>query len=336
MNIKYPSRTDIVTAMSNPEVSFKSDDLIGGSIIKKGSRAVQYSGGYSTVFPFDTKNNEKIAVRLWIADIGDAKRRSSEISNYLEKLNNDYFAKFRYVDSAILINGIIYPVVIMDWISGETLKDYIQENIHNSGRIINLATKFKTMVEYFHKENIAHGDLQHGNILVKENGEIVVIDYDSMFIEPLGGMPDIIKGLVGYQHPKRRSNQHLNNKLDYFSELVIYLSLLVYANTPSLWDKYYGTEDLLFSKEDLDDPNSSELIAKLILSDDATISLLAGKLKEELNKNDILELCPLEELLINKLEEAKDNIFDKWNKQPNPPTKGKPTFPDKKSITDKF
>jgi serine/threonine protein kinase len=336
MNSKYPSRTDIVTAMSNPHVSFKSEELLGGSIIRKGSRAIQYSGGYSTVFPFNTKDDEKIAVRLWIADIGDAKKRSLEISNYLEFLNSNYFARFRYLDEAILINGILHPVVVMKWVNGKTLKDYIQDNIRDSGKIRNLASKFKSMVEYFHEENISHGDLQHGNILVKDDGEIVVIDYDSMYIEPLEGMPDVIKGLMGYQHPQRKNNLKLNKSLDYFSELIIYLSLLVYSNDPLLWTKYYGTEDLLFSKEDLNEPNSSELIANLILSEDEMISLLANKLKEELSKDDILDLCPLEELLINKLEESRDNIFDKWGRQPNPPSKKELTLPDKKNITDKF
>ena len=332
----YPSRTDIVTAMNNPMVSFKSDELIGGSIERKGSRIIQYSGGYSTVFPFNTKNNEKIAVRLWIADIGDAKKRSSEISNYLEKLNCEYFARFKYIDDAILVNGILHPVVIMKWIDGKTLKDYIQENIYNTVKINSLSTKFRSMVKYFHQENIAHGDLQHGNILVTNAGELVVIDYDSMYIEPLEGMPDVIKGLMGYQHPKRKSNLKLNKKLDYFSELIIYLSLIVYSDSPSLWDRYYGTEDLLFSKEDLNNPNSSKLIEDLIQSENDLISLLASKLKEELRKDDIIELCPLEELLINKLEESRDSIFDKWKKQPNPPIEKKLIIPDKKSITDKF
>jgi len=322
--------------MRNPSVSFKSDELIGGSIIQKGSRVIQYSGGYTTVFPFISKSKKKVAVRLWIADIGDAKIRSLEISKYLKNLNNEYFAGFKFIDKAILINGSLFPVVVMDWVEGRTLKDYVHDNISKPNKLIELAENFKQMVAYFHKENIAHGDLQHGNLMIKNDGSIVAIDYDSMYIEPLDGMTDIIKGLPGYQHPNRRANKLINVKLDYFSELVIYLSLLVYADKPMLWQEYFETEDLLFSKEDLNEPNSSKLIANLILSDDAMISMLANKLKEELKKGDILDLCPLEELVVNKLEESRDSIFSKWDKQPNPPTDKELTFPDKKSITDKF
>jgi serine/threonine protein kinase len=332
----YPSRSDIVTAMRNPQVSFKSNELIGGSIIQKGSRVTQYSGGYTTVFPFNTQNSNKVAVRLWIADIGDAKRRSSEISNYLKNLNNSYFAGFKYIDDAILISGNLHAIVIMDWVDGQTVKEYINDNLSNTSKLLELANNFKDMVEYFHQNEIAHGDLQHGNILIKSNGDLVAIDYDSMYIKPLDGIIDCIKGLEGYQHPGRQKNKLITPKLDYFSELVIYLSLLVYSEYPNMWNEYYGTEDLLFSKEDLSNPNTSNLINKLSSSSNSQISELTQKLKEQLKLTDILQLSPLEELLVNKLEVSKDTIFDKWDKQPNPPTKKETSIPNKKNITDKF
>ncbi|MDL5514816.1 AarF/UbiB family protein [Arenibacter sp. M-2] len=332
----YPSRTDIVTAMRNPQVSFKANEIKGGSVIQNGSRIIQYSGGYTTVFPFNKTTGDKVAVRLWIADIGDAKKRSLEISNYLEKLNNAYFAGFKYIDDAVLVNGTLHPIVLMDWVDGLTLKEYINSNITNSSKIIDLAAKFREMTAYFHKEKIAHGDLQHGNILVKSDGSLVAIDYDSMFIEPLNGMSDTIKGLPGYQHPTRHSNQFVNSRLDYFSELVIYLSLLIYAETPKLWDDYYETEDLLFSKDDFANPSNSKLISNNLKSSNPTISELTEKMVEELKATDITQLHPLEDLLINRRDVAKDNIFDKWEKQPNPAVKKKVSLPNKNDITNKF
>jgi serine/threonine protein kinase len=335
--MEYPSRTDIVTAMRNPQASFKASELIGGSVIQKGSRILQYSGGYTTVFPFHTKDSRKVAVRCWIADIGDAKKRSQEISTYLNALNNPYFCYFKYLDNAILISGSIYPVVIMDWVDGKPLKEYINDNISNIKSILpKIANNFKQMVEYFHKEIIAHGDLQHGNILVKDDSSLIIIDYDSMFIKPLEGMTDAIKGLPGYQHPARNQNKFINHKLDYFSELVIYLSLLAFEQYPYLWSKYYETEDLLFSKEDFHNPNNSEIINFLLSSPNPIIKDLSQQLKEQLSKTDIMHLQPLEELLIDRLEVTKDNIVSKWDNQPNKPEKKEVKTPIVKNITDKF
>lgn len=334
--VNYPSRSDIVTAMRNPKVSFKSIEIVGGSVIQKGSRVIQYSGGYTTVFPFYKASGVKVAIRLWIADIGEAKKRSLEISKYLENLNHNYFVGFKYIDDAILINGILYPIVLMEWVDGLTLKEYINKNISNPSKILELSEKFKGMITYFHQENIAHGDLQHGNILVKKDGSLVAIDYDSMFIEPLIGMPDTIKGLPGYQHPKRQHNKYVSPKLDYFSELVIYLSLLIYANESYLWADYYETEDLLFSKCDFEEPNNSSLIKNCLKSSNPKISELTNRMLEELEATEISQLRPLEELLINRREAAKEDILNKMDIQPNPPEKRKASIPSKTNIVNKF
>jgi serine/threonine protein kinase len=225
----------------------------------------------------------------------------------------------------------------MDWVEGTLLKEYINDNSDQLPQILPpLAENFKKMVKFFHEKNIAHGDLQHGNILVNPDGSLVVIDYDSMFIEPLKGMPDQIKGLPGYQHPRRFENQCINNKLDYFSELVIYLSLLVYAEKPQLWQHYYETEDLLFSKDDFNRKQHSRLIEELLLSKNRSIAELTHKLLEQLTKTDIQHLEPLEEASISKLLKVKELIASQWEKQPNPPQVKKPSIPNVTEITDKF
>ena len=330
----FPSRTEIVTAMSNP-VCYKSNELIGGNIIRKGTMIIQYAGGYTTVFPFINSLGKKVAVRCWCADIGNAKQRSSTISEYLNKEQNSYFVNFKYVNDAVLIKGELQPVIIMDWVEGKTLKEYINENV-NSNTIRQIADKFKLMAEGLHSKNIAHGDLQHGNILVKADGNLVLVDYDSMYVEQLNSMADIIKGLPGYQHPARTKNQHVNSKLDYFSELIIYLSLLIFAEKPQLWQRYYETEDLLFSKDDFANIKNSEIYKSFHTSNNAIISNLMQKLKESLAITDIQQLSPLEDLLVDKLEKTRDNIMDKWDKQPNPPQPKVYHLPDESSIISKF
>lgn len=331
----FPSRTEIVTSMKNPQVCFKTKELIGGSAIYKGSNIIQYAGGYTTVFPFIDSAGKKKAVRCWCADIGDARKRSSTISDYLSKEQNPYFVNFKYVDNAILIAGQLQPVVVMDWVEGKPLKEYINDNL-NSTAILALAESFKLMVADFHKRNIAHGDLQHGNIMVKSDGSLVVVDYDSMYIDQLKGMNDVIKGLPGYQHPARGKNQTINTRLDYFSELIIYLSLLIFAENPSLWQNYYDEEDLLFSKTDFENIHQSAIFQIYRKSSKTLISNLFIELENFLHKNDIQDLLPLENLLVDKLETAKTEIANKWDNQPNPPQPKTIVLPKADSIFDKW
>jgi serine/threonine protein kinase len=308
---QYPSKNDILTAMKN-QVCYRSHELIGGSIIQTGSRVIFYTGGYASVFPFTKSNGTKIGVRCWFSDIGNPKKRMLSISKYLTQLNCPYFVKFNYHEDALIINGVLHPIVTMDWIEYPTLKEFLNENITNRSAILIVAENFKKMVRYFHKNIIAHGDLSHGNIKVKEDGSLFVIDYDSMFVQELDGMSDIVKGLPGYQHPCRYKNQKVSLKLDYFSELVIYLAFLVFAEYPELWNSYYETEDLLFSRQDYESPEVSSLLNKLLDSNNPQIAELTRKLVECLHYNDILDLKPLEELFNSKIDELAIDIINKF------------------------
>ena len=90
-----------------------------------------------------------------------------------------------------------------------------------------------------HKNNISHGDLQHGNILICENRDgkptLKLVDYDSLYVPTMGKkFKDSITGLKDYQHPARQTAVHVSShKTDYFSELVIYLSLIAIAENPA-------------------------------------------------------------------------------------------------------
>jgi serine/threonine protein kinase len=331
----FPSRTEIVNAIRNPQTCYKASELIGGNVVCKGSNVIQYAGGYTTVFPFIDKWGKKVAVRCWCADIGDARRRSQAISDYLQREQNPYFVNFKYVDNALLIAGQLQPIILMDWVEGKPLKEYINDNC-NSNAISKLAEQFKRMVADFHRRNIAHGDLQHGNIMVKSDGSIVVVDYDSMYIEQLRGMDDVIKGLPGYQHPARGKNQIINPQLDYFSELIIYLALLIFTDKPDRWKDYYGAEDLLFSKEDFANIRQSAICETYRKSANKIIVNLLQKLEEFLDKKDIRDLVPLEDALVDKLKKVKDEIEQKWDDPPNPPQPKEFVLPDSSNIIKKF
>jgi serine/threonine protein kinase len=322
-----PSRTEIVTAMSN-SVCHKAGELIGGSVIKNGSRVVQYAGGYTNVFPFINKDGKKVAIRCWCADIDQARERCQRISEFLKKDTSHYFVNFKYVDNALLIAGTLHPVVVMDWVEGQTLKNYVNEQKPSKALFLDLAAKFIDLVKYLHSQNIAHGDLQHGNIMVRPDDSLALIDYDSMYVDSLNGFTDVVKGLPGYQHPARDKNRILNPKLDYFSELVIYLSLHIFAESPELWDEYVDTEDLLFSMADFADLKHSKLYAAYCHSANPTISRLMQELENALGKDDINKLEPIESLLGSESTVRPstvginiDNILSKMKTTPTYPAK---------------
>lgn len=295
-----PNVVDIIQSIQVPQLIKDTFICKGKPILDGRGRPIHYTGGFAVAFPFMV-NGEKWAFRCWSADIGNIETRLRILSKELSSQNLPYFCDFTYEAEGITINGGTFPTTRMRWIDGQTIKDYLCNNKGNSNKIKQLADSFLTMCNELHKRKIAHGDLQHGNILVDDCGNLFLIDYDSVYSPALKGVDDIISGLVDYQHPKRKDNKHASEKLDYFSELIIYLSILAIAENPYLVSKYKveDADRLLFSKEDFEDITNSQ-IYKDIHPLGIQFQEMLDVLEEYLKCRSIDDLLPFDTFLLEK------------------------------------
>lgn len=326
-----PSIPEYSTCIKTPAL-IQPSVLKDGHPIEKGVRLIKYSGGFCVVFPYQT-STKKYAVRCWHAEVSDAKRRTQKIAEALKKSNLPYFVGFDFYEDGIMTPLGMQPVVVMDWVEAKSLKKFLAEHITESNVINEIAENFKKMVADLHANHFSHGDLQHGNIMVKDDRSLVLVDYDSMFVPDLKGMPDEIKGLVGYQHEGRWNNKEVSEKVDYFSELVIYISLKALAKMPALWNdlNMEDTETLLFSGEDIQSHGSSTIFK--VLKTDSELAPLVDKLCEFMSMPSINDLSPLEEAVVSK----SDSISAKW-KAGNGyiPSQKKGSIVDSQEITNKW
>lgn len=305
--------TDITTSIGIPQ-------LIKDNFISKGKpdldnreRPIHYSGGYAVVFPFIV-DGQKWAFRCWWSTPTldwqqHVEHRLMKISSLFKKVNLPYFCDFTYESEGLIVEGQVYPTTRMRWIDGLNLKDYICKECHNTGTMDKLASDFVKMCNSLHENHIAHGDLQHGNILLDKDGNIFLIDYDSMFIPGFEEESDIITGLPDYQHPNRRNNKMATYKLDYFSELIIYLSILAIKEKPSFIADYQieDADRLLFKKDDFSNFKSSKIYTDL-QSLSPKIKELTDILQQYLELNDINEFGPF--LIYERLHQYKLNYGD--------------------------
>lgn len=302
-----PTCADYSSSIEVPQL-IKANKLQGGEPERYNGKLIKYSGGFCIVFPYRV-HKKKYAVRCWHAYLDGAKERCKLIAQALSEAQLPYFVGFEYIDNAILTPQGPQPVVLMDWVDAQPLKKYIKEHLTDPVALSRLADDFSKMAKSLHEHNLSHGDLQHGNILVKSNGDIVLVDYDSLYAPCLDGWTDDVKGLQGYQHPARWDNQYLSPKADYFSELIIYTAIKAIALNPGLWHQYNveNTETLLFEKEDLDSKGSSTLFQELQAIPE--IAELITRIKEALECNNIEELVPLESSIVRFV----DKLSDMWN-----------------------
>lgn len=289
-----PSISEILDSVSVPTL-IKDEVIRNGNFENSSRGAIYYSGGFTVVFPVQA-NGQKWAFRCWHTEMGNVRKRFKTISDYINKLNSPYFCNFYYCDSGLIVDGKVFPTTRMDWVNGKTINQYIIANASDKELLLSLANKFLLMTDSLHRHHIAHGDLQHGNIIITDAGEIKLVDYDSLYVPGLDGESDIIIGKAEYQHPKRKQNKITSEKLDYFSELVIYLSILAIAYKPSIIRDYSIEDSLLFQANDWSDFEHSPIFIALKGIGNDEISLLIDVLNDYLNEDNINNLRPFADI----------------------------------------
>src|SRR5438552_18665224 len=164
----------------------------------------------------------------------------------------------------------------MAWVEGQHLDRHVESLLGEPAELAALRARFRRLVQEVEGAKFAHGDLQHGSILVRGK-DLLLIDYDGMWVPALIGRQATEIGHRAYQHPKRSTTDY-GPYLDRFSALVIYLSLRALEVNRKLWDQYYTGDNLLFVREDFNEAGRSPIWGDLAALNDPEVSYLAGVL----------------------------------------------------------
>ena len=320
----FPSRADYVDLIMPNLSRFAKNERIrnGASRLTKSGNLFFRQGGLALTFPIDSNDGNAYAFRVWFNDPGDLSRRYAAV-HALNDANHPWFVKTWYNERGVFFKNQHYPSLCMEWIEGETLEDFIGKWHANPELMRSMAAVFLDLVKLLHESKISHGDLQHGNIMLATNPDdnacyMLLVDYDSIWTPELGDMPDTTAGLRGYQHPLRNRFPNLKEKADYFSELVIYLSLLAIAENPMLWLRVQDTGRLVFDFDDFTDTQISGVFAALRKSQSEEIRRLTDWLEMYCEQTDLTRLPPLEAVVEKTAGEISDWLPEKPPNQKPP------------------
>lgn len=279
----WPSPQDYNEAVQNPHINLADKELKAGEATTNALGIPQpITGAFASVYKWRCADRFT-AMRCFLKDIPDSQWRYGRIADHLEKVRSPYTVNFEFQFKGVQVAGRWFPILKMDWVDGCTLDNYLHQRINSgSGVEPELAEKFKDMCANLESAGIAHGDLQHGNIMVSD-GRLVLVDYDGMFVPHINAPHSNELGHRNYQHPKR-SAQHFGPYLDNFSAWVIYLSLKALALDPSLYERLGAGDDcLLFRSEDFRSPLRSCAFAALETHADQQVVRLARFIRSQLS-----------------------------------------------------
>lgn len=253
-----PRGDEYLAAVQNPRTAFSDVELkVCNAETDQFGIPKPYSGGFTTTFHLQN-HSQHWAARCFTRAIPDLQRRYEAIGRFLQSSPDGFFVKANCLNQGIRVSGQWHPIIKMQWLDGETLNTFIDRSISKPEIIAKLIPEFLGLVKRLETLRVAHGDLQHGNILVKE-GKLYLIDYDGFFLPELSSLNTNEIGHLNYQHPSR-SAAHYNHTIDRFSSIVVYLGLSATAASPPLWQKYDNSENILFRSNDFTDVESSQLL----------------------------------------------------------------------------
>ena len=293
----WPTPQDYFEAVQNPRQAFEDAELMAGAAEETPLGLPKViSGQFASVFKFRSKG-ATWAVRCFLRELSDYQARYHEISKVLKAERFPFTASFDFVPHGIRVRGAWYPIVKMEWLTGQLLSNYVAANLSTPEKLLNLAQQIAEMHVSLTAKKVAHGDLQHGNIIVS-NDKAFLIDYDGMFVPALAGKQSHEVGHRNYQHPFR-SESTFDERVDTFSVWIIYLSLIALARDRSLWHRLKGGDDaLLLKASDFKEPYNSTVLEVLKAHSNAAIQNAAFLVEELCYSTSLASVRSFDPLLI--------------------------------------
>lgn len=285
---RFPTGSEYAAALQNTSLCFRDSDLHGATpeLTRLGlPRAI--SGNFASVFSLTSPaSGARYAVKCFTRCVSDQNDRYQAISRHLTglpaaRLSQPWNMGFDYLADEILVGSERYPVLKMEWIQGQSLASWLDLHHHESSQVGKLAQHFEALIGDLHSHGIAHGDLQHGNLLVAPDLTFRLVDYDGMYVPALAGLPGTEDGHRNYQSPLRGAGD-FGPDVDRFSGWVISTALRAVAADSSLWADLHepSGEYLLLSEDDYKAPAVSPRFARLLSHPDSDVAQSARQIAD--------------------------------------------------------
>ena len=225
------------------------------------------SGAFAVVFKMLDKSTGKYyALKCFTEEQEGRADAYRQIADELDLLDSPYITSVKYMEKELFVDSQCeedeFPVLLMDWVDGETMEAYIAANYHNQSAMSMLCYRFGKMAAWLRSQSFAHGDVKPDNIIIRPDGSLTLVDYDGMFVSSMKGSQSPTIGTKDFSHPLRTMDD-FDETIDDFSLASIALSLKAISMNSTLLDTYGASDRLLFSENDYRNPSNSKVISAL-------------------------------------------------------------------------
>ena len=276
-------------------------------VLDKYGEPYRSSGAFAVVFKMkDEQTGKCYALKCFTEEQEGRAEAYRQIAEELEFVDSPYITSVKYLEKEIFVDSNCeneeFPVLLMDWIEGETMETYIAANYTDTHAMAMLCYRFCKMAAWLRSQSFAHGDIKPDNIMVRPDGTLTLVDYDGMFVPAMKGLKSPTIGTKDFSHPLRTIDD-FDETIDDFALVSIALSLKAISLDPSLLQTYGASDRLLFSAADYLDLSKSNTFTALqgLLTDEEAITLMSMFLLARAKKD--LSMCSFRLFSVQKPKE---------------------------------
>ena len=292
--MQYPLISEYLAAIRDADDNLdKLSHLV--PVLDKYGEPYRSSGAFAVVFKMkDEQTGKCYALKCFTEEQEGRAEAYRQIAEELEFVDSPYITSVKYLEKELFVDSNCedeeFPVLLMDWIEGETMETYVAANYTDTHAMSMLCYRFCKMAAWLRSQSFAHGDIKPDNIMVRPDGTLTLVDYDGMFVPAMKGQKSPTVGTKDFSHPLRTIND-FDETIDDFALASIALSLKAISLNPSLLQTYGASDRLLFSAADYLDLSKSKTMTALqgLLADEEARTLLSMFLLASAKKN--LSMC---------------------------------------------
>ena len=292
--MQYPLISEYLAAIREAKDNLdKLSHLV--PVMDKYGEPYRSSGAFAVVFKMkDEQTGKCYALKCFTEEQEGRAEAYHKIAEELEFVDSPYITSVKYLEKELFVDSNCedeeFPVLLMDWIEGETMETYIAANYTDTHAMTMLCYRFCKMAAWLRSQSFAHGDIKPDNIMVRPDGTLTLVDYDGMFVPAMKGQKSPTIGTKDFSHPLRTIDD-FDETIDDFALASIALSLKAISLNPSLLQTYGASDRLLFSAADYLDLSKSNTFTALqgLLADEEARTLMSMFLLSSAKKN--LSMC---------------------------------------------
>ncbi len=255
----WPTQVAYQDAQQNPALCFADPVLRTATVLDYSPFGLPapISGQFANVYRMQSADGEVWAIKLFLRHLSSRTVQYRALQAHLLRSSPppSWLVPFVYHEQGIRVNNAWFPVLQMPWLQDATpLNTYIGEIVNDPAAIRGLQDVWRKLILEMERERFAHGDLQHGNVMVRNGNEgkptvLHLLDYDGAWVPALGGRLSTESGHPAYQHPRRAAGD-FGPRLDRFAAIAVYTALLILARAPELWYRLDNGDNVLWRRED--------------------------------------------------------------------------------------